>query len=47
VLHRGEVNSPKQLARPGAVAIIPGVPAEFSVADDAPKANAAPPSRAG
>ena len=37
VLHRGEVNSPKQLARPGAVAIIPGVPAEFSVAADAPE----------
>ncbi|MBL9207667.1 MAG: DUF1553 domain-containing protein [Opitutaceae bacterium] len=37
VLHRGDVNSPKQLAHPGAVAIIPGVPAEFRVADDAPE----------
>ena len=37
VLRRGEVRDPLQVAEPGAVALIPGVPARFDLPPDAPE----------
>lgn len=35
VLHRGDVNNPRQVVQPGAVPLAPGMPAEFDLPPDA------------